>query len=125
MIKMNIFLTRRPDLTHEQFTDYWTNAHTPLLAAMSASADNTRKYVQLHGTGDTIPGLASAPMLRFGNPTGQAYFLAALDLITAEFSGTVPEHLAGVVLTLKQAGYDHRLAVVRRVRPKGPAIGAP
>jgi EthD domain len=69
MIKMNVFLTRRPDLTHEQFTDYWTNAHTPLLAAMPASAENTRKYVQLHGTGDTIPGLASAPMLRFGNPT--------------------------------------------------------
>ncbi|MFK4299649.1 uncharacterized protein (TIGR02118 family) [Arthrobacter sp. GAS37] len=60
MIKMNVFLTRRADLTREEFNEYWTNIHTPLLAAMPANAENARKYVQLHSTGEQIPGLPSA-----------------------------------------------------------------
>jgi uncharacterized protein (TIGR02118 family) len=60
MIKMNVFLTRRADLTREEFNEYWTNTHTPLLAAMPANAENARKYVQLHSTGEQIDGLPSA-----------------------------------------------------------------
>jgi hypothetical protein len=33
MVKLSILLTRRPDLTHQEFVEYWTGKHTPLLAA--------------------------------------------------------------------------------------------
>lgn len=32
MIKVSIFLTRRADLTREDFGTYWTEKHTPPLA---------------------------------------------------------------------------------------------
>ena len=32
LLKVSCLLTRRPDLTHEQFFRYWTEQHTPMLA---------------------------------------------------------------------------------------------
>jgi uncharacterized protein (TIGR02118 family) len=61
MIKVNVFLTRRPDLTLAEFTDYWSNHHTALLATMPATKKYTRRYVQLHRAEETIAGLPTAP----------------------------------------------------------------
>jgi hypothetical protein len=34
MIKVSAFLTRRPDLMHEQFSQYWKNRHASLLMSL-------------------------------------------------------------------------------------------
>jgi EthD domain len=44
MLKINVFLTRRADLTREEFDQYWKEKHTPLLAAMPATPEVVRRY---------------------------------------------------------------------------------
>lgn len=60
MLKISILLTRRADLTHQQFSDYWTLKHTPLLADLPPGALKVHRYVQLLPTRDTIAGVATA-----------------------------------------------------------------
>jgi uncharacterized protein (TIGR02118 family) len=47
VIKLLSLLTRKPDLTHEQFVDHWLNIHGPLALAVPG----IRRYVQSHITG--------------------------------------------------------------------------
>ena len=52
MIKLSFFITRRSDLTREQFNDYWLNKHWPLAKTFQESK-YIRRYVQLHNLGQT------------------------------------------------------------------------
>ena len=45
MIKFVMCLRRRPDLTREQFQDYWMNQHGPFFM-QNADAMRAKKYVQ-------------------------------------------------------------------------------
>ena len=47
MIKVIGLLTRKPELTHEQFVDHWLNIHGPL----ALGVPGVRRYVQSHITG--------------------------------------------------------------------------
>lgn len=60
MKKITILLTRRDDLTHEQFIEYWTQKHTPLLATLPSDEVTVKRYVQLYPTDDSIPGVETA-----------------------------------------------------------------
>lgn len=60
MLKLSFFLTRRDDLTHDEFTDYWTQKHTPLLASLPPGAVQVHRYVQLLPTQDVILGVTTA-----------------------------------------------------------------
>ena len=60
MTKISIFLTRRSDLTHDEFFTYWTEKHTPLLANLPPGALQVHKYVQLEPVEDEIPGVATS-----------------------------------------------------------------
>ncbi len=60
MIKISIFLTRRADLTHNEFVIYWTEKHTPMLAELPPGAIQVHRYVQLLPTGEEIPGIGTA-----------------------------------------------------------------
>ncbi|MFI6996347.1 EthD domain-containing protein [Nocardia sp. NPDC050175] len=60
MIKLSVFLTRRADLTHEEFVEYWTQKHTPLIASVPSGEVPVRRYVQLLPTDDEIPGITTA-----------------------------------------------------------------
>lgn len=60
MTKITILLTRRSDLSHDEFVDYWTQKHTPLLAELPSDEVTVSRYVQLHPTGEAIPGVATA-----------------------------------------------------------------
>ena len=60
MNKITILLTRRSDLDHEQFIEYWTQKHTPLLAQLPSGEVTVRRYVQVHPTADSIPGVETA-----------------------------------------------------------------
>lgn len=45
MIKFVMCLTRHPDMTREQFQDYWTNNHGPFFMK-NAAVMRAKKYVQ-------------------------------------------------------------------------------
>jgi len=47
MIKLIMCLRRRPDLTREQFLDYWLNKHGPFFQENAATM-RAKKYVQDH-----------------------------------------------------------------------------
>jgi len=47
MIKLVMCLYRRPDLTREQFQDYWLNKHGPFFQA-NAAVMRSKRYVQSH-----------------------------------------------------------------------------
>ena len=61
LLKVSCLLTRRPDLTHEQFYEYWTEKHTPMLSKPQPGAPKVYRYVQLHPIADAVPALKTAP----------------------------------------------------------------
>ena len=46
MIKLTAFLTRRPDLSQEQFSTYWRDEHAPLVLSLAPFTPLVRRYVQ-------------------------------------------------------------------------------
>lgn len=60
MLKLSIFLTRRPDLSHDEFVEYWTQKHTPLIGSMPPGAVQVHRYVQLLPIQDSIPGVVTS-----------------------------------------------------------------
>lgn len=61
LVKVSCLLTRRSDLSHEEFQHYWTEVHTPMLAKPVPGAPKVYRYVQLHTLPDEIAELATAP----------------------------------------------------------------
>ena len=55
MIKLFFVLRRRPDVTPEQFHDYWKNTHGPLVAQVPGLV----RYVQHHTTSIPRPEYSS------------------------------------------------------------------
>jgi uncharacterized protein (TIGR02118 family) len=55
MIKVSVFVMRRSDLTHEQFTRYWKDKHAPLLMSLDSFTSSVRYYIQQHSL-NNIPG---------------------------------------------------------------------
>ena len=47
MIKFIMCITRHPDMTREEFKDYWMNKHGPFFME-NADAMRAKKYVQSH-----------------------------------------------------------------------------
>ena len=47
MIKFVMCLTRHPEMTRQQFQDYWKNQHAPLFQSF-ASTHKAMKYIQDH-----------------------------------------------------------------------------
>lgn len=47
MFKMSFTIYRRPDMTRDEFLDYWKNVHAPL-AIKNAKVLRIRRYVQMH-----------------------------------------------------------------------------
>lgn len=61
MIKMSLFLTRRPDLTFEQFADHWKNVHWPKVQSVPGVKEFTIRYVQQRRVDGVPPGMTQAP----------------------------------------------------------------
>ena len=57
MIKQVVFLKRRPDITMEEFKDYYENQHTQLAKRMGAkpSLPNAQRYVRRYVTPEKNP----------------------------------------------------------------------
>ncbi len=61
MIRIVFPLRRQPDLSREDFQDYWLNRHGPLVAGFTSDL-NILRYVQTHTIDD--PGTAAAQQAR-------------------------------------------------------------
>jgi uncharacterized protein (TIGR02118 family) len=61
MVKMNLFIVRRADLTREQFSEYWEKKHWPIVASIPEVKQFTKRYVQQHNIGQVPPGITAAP----------------------------------------------------------------
>ena len=61
MIKVSVFLARRPDLTHEQFSQYWQAEHASLLMSLDSFTSHVRHYNQQHSLNGMPGGLPSLP----------------------------------------------------------------
>jgi len=61
MIKMSLFLTRRSDLTFEQFADHWMNVHWPAVQTVREVMKQTIRYTQQHNIGGVPEGATAAP----------------------------------------------------------------
>jgi uncharacterized protein (TIGR02118 family) len=46
VIKVTAFLTRKPDLSQEQFSAYWRDTHAPLVLSLAPFTSLVRRYVQ-------------------------------------------------------------------------------
>jgi uncharacterized protein (TIGR02118 family) len=46
MVKLLVYLRRRPDLTREQFRQYWRETHGPLVKGVGEFTRHIRRYVQ-------------------------------------------------------------------------------
>lgn len=81
MVTQLVLLTRRSDMSFEQFSTYWKNVHAPIGAKMP----EVSKYVQYHGgvaPANGAPAYDGVALLEFadmgalqrswGSPEGQA-----------------------------------------------------
>ena len=58
VIKVSVFLIRRPDLSHEQFSTYWREKHAPLALSLAPFKTHVRRYIQqrrAEGVPDQLP----------------------------------------------------------------------
>lgn len=61
LLKVSCLLTRRADLSHDEFHRYWTETHTPMLAKPMPGAPTVHRYVQLSPIPENVPALHTAP----------------------------------------------------------------
>ncbi len=61
MVKFSIFLTKRPDMSHEDFVYYHKNNHAPLFTSLPEVQQHVRKYIQCHTLPVSLPGLPALP----------------------------------------------------------------
>ena len=61
MIKVSAFLTRRTDLTREQFSQYWKDKHASLVMSLDSFTSSVRHYTQQHSLNNVPGGFPIAP----------------------------------------------------------------
>lgn len=57
MIKLSILLTRKKELSHEEFVAYHKNIHAALFASIQVVKQYVKKYVQCHSLPENPAGL--------------------------------------------------------------------
>jgi hypothetical protein len=67
MIKVSVFRTRRPDLTHEQFRQYWEEKHAPLVLSLDVFKTHVRHYTQQRSLNNVPEGFQLCPMTGLRN----------------------------------------------------------
>lgn len=84
MIKFIMCLRRRPDLTREQFQDYWMNKHGPFFMK-NAGVMRAKKYLQSHTVDSPLnDGLRSSRgMLPEYDGVAEVWFESEQDLMDA------------------------------------------
>ena len=61
MLKLDILIVRRPDMTHDQFLGYWRDRHAALFSSQPIVKKTVRRYVQSRIVSNTPAGAFLAP----------------------------------------------------------------
>ena len=98
MIKLIMCLTRRADLSREQFQDYWLNKHGPFFQE-NAGTMRSKKYVQSHTINSPLnDGMReSRGLLPEYDGVAEVWFESEEDLMAAMSSPEMEELSAALV----------------------------
>jgi uncharacterized protein (TIGR02118 family) len=55
MVKLIICATRKPGMSHEEFSTYWREKHGPLVKSVTEFSRHVRRYVQCHLAKTAVP----------------------------------------------------------------------
>jgi uncharacterized protein (TIGR02118 family) len=55
MVKLIICATRKPGMSHEEFSAYWRQKHGPLVKSVTEFSRHVRRYVQCHLAKTAVP----------------------------------------------------------------------
>jgi uncharacterized protein (TIGR02118 family) len=107
MIKFVMCLTRHPDMTREQFQDYWKNKHGPFFMK-NADAMKAKKYVQSLTVDTPLnEGLRnSRGMLPEYDGVAEVWFESEEELIGA-MSSEEGQKLSAALLEDEKSFIDH------------------
>ncbi len=107
MIKLVMCLRRHPNMTREQFQDYWRNNHAPLFMK-NAHVMRTKKYVQSHTiTNPLNDGMkASRGMMDAYDGVAEVWFESEPELMEAMGSDEMAE-LGQVLMEDEKKFIDH------------------
>ena len=107
MIKLIMCLTRRSDLSRDQFQDYWKNSHGPFFMKNS-NVMRAKKYVQLHTiTSPLNDGMkASRGMQDEYDGIAEVWFDSEEDLIEAMGSAEM-QSLSEALMADEKNFIDH------------------
>ena len=107
MVKMVMCLCRRPDLTREQFQDYWLNEHGPFFQK-NAGIMRSKRYVQAHTIDPPLnDGLRSSRgMLPEFDGVAEVWFESEEDLMAA-MSSPEGQELSAALLEDEGNFVDH------------------
>ena len=107
MIKLVMCLSRREDMTREEFQDYWLNNHGPFFLK-NADAMRAKKYVQSHTLDTPLnEGMRSSRgMLPEYDGVAEVWFESEEDLVEA-MSSTEGQNLSAALLEDEGNFIDH------------------
>jgi uncharacterized protein (TIGR02118 family) len=107
MIKFIMCCTRHPDMTREQFQDYWLNKHAPLFQKF-ADTYKTKKYVQCHTVDSPLnEGIRqSRGMMKEYDGVAEVWFESEEALIQA-MSSSEGQKLSAILLEDENNFLDH------------------
>ena len=107
MIRLVMCLTRRSDLTRDEFQEYWKNNHGPLFMKNSGVM-RAKRYVQSHTiTSPLNDGMReSRGMLNEHDGVAEVWFESEMDLMEAMGSSEMQE-LSEALLKDEQNFIDH------------------
>ena len=107
MIKFVMCITRHPDMTREEFQDYWMNKHGPFFME-NAGAMRAKKYVQSHTIDTPLnEGLRSSRgMLAEYDGVAEVWYESEQDLMEA-MSSSEGQKLSAALLEDEGNFIDH------------------
>ena len=107
MIKFIMCCTRHPDITREQFQDYWLNNHAPLYMKF-ADTFRTKRYVQCHTIDTPLnDGIReSRGMMQAYDGVAEVWFESEEELVEA-MSSPEGQKLSAILLEDENKFIDH------------------
>ena len=107
MIKFVMCLTRHPDMSREDFRDYWKNTHGPFFMA-NADRMGAKKYVQSHTLDTPLnEGLrASRDMLAAYDGVAEVWFESE-EALVGGMSSPEGQQLGAALLEDERKSIDH------------------
>lgn len=107
MIKLVMCLSRRSDITREQFQDYWLNKHGPFFQE-NASGMRAKKYLQSHTIDTPLnEGMRSSRGLQPEyDGVAEVWFESEEDLMAA-MNSPQGQHLSAALLEDEANFIDH------------------